>query len=196
MNNNKVQNLIILIFISFFCYEQLKAQNECNFQIEVGPDILLEVGETLELDGLVSIPLEEVDSINWSPSMGLNCQNCLTPIVIGTENICYTFSVTDITQCTLIDTICILVNPTNINQTEIHNVIQLFPNPVSQQLNIQSDILGLKKISIYNLDGELLFRIDSFDETIKIDISQFPNNIYYIKINTDQFNRVEKFVKQ
>ena len=71
--------------------------------------------------------------------------------------------------------------------------ISLFPNPVSNVLNIDH---GLKnnnsKIEIYNSGGKMMMQ----DQLINsVDVSLLPAGIYYLKIISNESVITEKFIK-
>ncbi|PCI98147.1 MAG: hypothetical protein COB15_06530 [Flavobacteriales bacterium] len=71
--------------------------------------------------------------------------------------------------------------------------VNLFPNPVSNILNIDSDIT-FESILILNSTGKI---IDSFNYSIKsIPTSEMPSGVYFIKFISKQKTVTQKFVKQ
>jgi len=70
------------------------------------------------------------------------------------------------------------------------NNIQIFPNPTTGVFYIsEKDDLA---IEIYNLHGETLFRTNES----KVDISMYPNGIYFIKVTSNMEVSIRKIIKQ
>jgi hypothetical protein len=87
----------------------------------------------------------------------------------------------------------------NCNTAGIENPSALplifFPNPVSDELNI-SNIREKATISIYDLNGKLLFtKTSGFDEK-GIDVSFLSKGIYIIKVIDNSSIRACKMIKQ
>ena len=75
------------------------------------------------------------------------------------------------------------------------DILNIFPNPSSHQLNIKLKDLKLKNFRIYNLQGQLI-KSGNFDDNknqISIDIHDINNGVYFIRIN-DLYTH--KFIKQ
>ncbi len=68
--------------------------------LNVEAEITLNQGETTQVFVDVNIPQELIDNIEWSPSNGLDCSDCLDPIVTGESDQIYTVTVTDVNGCT------------------------------------------------------------------------------------------------
>ncbi len=71
-------------------------------QIDVNliPEVQLFLGEDYEMNpSLLNIPINEIESIIWSPSEGLSCDDCLNPVASPSEDITYTISITTENGC-------------------------------------------------------------------------------------------------
>ncbi len=71
-------------------------------------------------------------------------------------------------------------NLTTIKQTQ--DLIQLYPNPVSNYLNIKHKQETTFTTSIYDINGRLLI---SGNATASIDVSELKNGIYLVKVAAD-----------
>jgi hypothetical protein len=69
-------------------------------------------------------------------------------------------------------------------------LMQVYPNPVSGNFHIQTELLDFK-ISMFDLKGSLLYT--GLNQSL-IDVSQFSNGIYLLEITDDKTNR--KFRKK
>lgn len=59
--------------------------------------------------------------------------------------------------------------------------LHLFPNPASSQLTIQFDGSARTEIQVFNAVGHLLWREESQQEEILIDVSGWPSGVYWIR---------------
>jgi large repetitive protein len=77
--------------------------------VEIGPEILITLGESGELQAIVNIPPFMIDSVVWTPADGLSCTNCLDPTASPFDNTLYTVTVTNLDGCTASDQILLRV---------------------------------------------------------------------------------------
>lgn len=73
--------------------------------------------------------------------------------------------------------------------------IRLYPNPASNMLTV-SYPQNISKIAIYNILGQLVFAKNDDQKEIKLDISALTSGTYFIKINSENADRIAKFVKK
>jgi len=71
----------------------------------------------------------------------------------------------------------------------------LFPNPVKSELNIRNISRGAT-ISVYDLNGKLLYTKTSLAETEKMDVSPLNKGIYLIKVIDEKTIWTTKMIKQ
>ncbi len=82
----------------------------------------------------------------------------------------------------LIDTSTVLVKEVNLD-----NEIQVYPNPASNYITIESRNLFLKDILIYNQLGQVVLASKITDQhRIHLNIKNLPHGIYFAKILTDK----------
>jgi hypothetical protein len=69
------------------------------------------------------------------------------------------------------------------------------PNPVIDVLSIRFDINGIKQLVITNIDGRLIMekRINSLQA--EIEVSNLPNGIYLLSVESEGKMNVKKFIK-
>ncbi|QTY26886.1 T9SS type A sorting domain-containing protein [Flavobacterium sp. CS20] len=61
------------------------------------------------------------------------------------------------------------------------NQPKIFPNPATSDVNISS-INPIKKLSVYSLQGELLFQKKYNQTDINLDIQNFADGIYILEL--------------
>ena len=73
---------------------------------------------------------------------------------------------------------------------------KVFPNPTQSVFNIENSELNIQSIELYDISGRYLKSIqDCNKRTISIDLTPFPNGIYFAKIKSSKGLRTEKVVK-
>ncbi len=78
------------------------------------------------------------------------------------------------------------VNPLSLNQIENINT-SIFPNPAEDQLFIQFDqVIGSIDINLFNQVGQMVLSKKANNRDLEVlDVSEFSNGIYTLKINTE-----------
>lgn len=175
----------------------LKAQDSCSFVIQVGPDIEIALGDSIQLELLVNIPFSNIESVLWEPESGLDCTGCFDPFVTAIEDICYTVSVTDVNECTVMDTICVFVQSTSTQNLNIADQIELYPNLTNHEITVDSDQYQITDFKIYNSNGQLVLSMrQSNDLPQSIDLSRLIAGIYYVNIEVEEkYFTTKRFVK-
>lgn len=117
-----------------------------------------------------------------------------TPTITISESGTYWVQVSS-ENCLFTDTNTITIqSPIGIqNTTQTNNI---YPNPTSGQLYIESNDLGKQKLSLFNINGQLVATKNSEQTNTEWDISVFPKGIYILKIENSQGVFYEKIVKQ
>ena len=71
----------------------------------------------------------------------------------------------------------------------------IFPNPATNQLNIQSENVAIQHLEIFNLSGKRVLQ-QTYNATEAIDVSSLAKGLYIIKIETDSGSFTKKLVKE
>jgi hypothetical protein len=76
-------------------------------------------------------------------------------------------------------------------------VVSCFPNPAGNQICIQRKFAGSSPLSVwvYNVRGELISTGSVMQETLKLDISDYPSGMYCIVTSNGVSKSVLKFLK-
>lgn len=82
--------------------------------------------------------------------------------------------------------------PAGINENVKDQYITLYPNPASNELNIESS-LALDEVVIYDNIGRMLSKSNL--KSNKIDISGLPNGVYHLQCSGEGHIYNVKFVK-
>jgi hypothetical protein len=90
---------------------------------------------------------------------------------------------------------CYFHSPSSIGENRLNPELTIFPNPVSDKLNIRSST-PLFKVEILDFTGKsvLTEKFQGLNE-IQTDLSSFPEGIYIVRINNETISVSSKFVK-
>jgi len=83
---------------------------------------------------------------------------------------------------------------TAINDTKLSE-INVFPNPVSDVLKINGDIEN-STVTIVNISGKVVYKKENASNRLDIPVSNFPNGMYLLKIESNNNSIVKKFIKK
>ena len=130
---------------------------------------------------------------NYDWSNGANTQT-ISNLAVGT----YTLVVTDSENCNADTTINI--GNVSIQNTTWIETINLYPNPVKQQLQIDISLKNTAdiKLSILNTIGQKVYEqhLNSIQKTTQnINTSLYAEGVYYLQIESEKASEVMKFVK-
>ena len=82
-------------------------------------------------------------------------------------------------------------NPEDTTKTGFYDLqkLKLYPNPASDYLHIEYDILFVKeaKIKIYNSIGSVVYSkdLENKQDNIKVSVSDFDNGLYFCSLQID-----------
>lgn len=79
------------------------------------------------------------------------------------------------------------------NISDLNYVFNIYPNPVEDKVIIETDI-KIEKVSIYDTYGRLM--TTSNGQQTSVDVSNFNNGVYFIKISHDNGEITKLFIKK
>jgi len=82
-----------------------------------------------------------------------------------------------------------------LNTAELLNGITVFPNPTNGLVTISNALETELEVSVYDINGRLLFKIQDGTEGNKLDLSRFSSGIYLLKIKTDLGEVTKRVIK-
>jgi hypothetical protein len=146
---------------------------------------------SLSNDTLVSdIP----EGNQWYDSNGVISgadEDTYVPTVSGN----YYVIVTDTSGCISDTSNIIFVLITDLGSlTSDINSVQIFPNPASNKLQIETTQKSF--IEILNLQGQIIKSFNSYESHTNVDISTLARGMYFVKVKTKNGIIVKKFVKE
>ncbi|MFT5166155.1 MAG: gliding motility-associated-like protein [Saprospiraceae bacterium] len=139
----------------------IEAQIEVNVFLET--DALIQLGENYQILASVNIPVEEIDTIIWSPTEGLSCTDCLDPFVEALQFSVY--SVTVINQNGCSDTEKIILRVQKDRNVFIPNVFSPGNDGLNDIFMIYTGGNHVKEITsfqVFDRWGELVFEDHNF----------------------------------
>ena len=83
--------------------------------------------------------------------------------------------------------------PVSVANPRNEALLDIFPNPATNLLTIQSTNNPVKQITINNILGQMVYTNECNSPEVQVDISTYPAGVYFIKINGSE---VRKFVKE
>ncbi len=76
------------------------------------------------------------------------------------------------------------------------NELKVFPNPVTDELRIETSMDSLKSIRLYDVSGKLTLSKETTLRSIKIDTRMLSNGIYFLTIKTFNKSGSYKVIKE
>jgi len=86
-------------------------------------------------------------------------------------------------------------SPNNINEIEANDILSVYPNPVNDILNVFINTDVEVNLNIYNSLGQKVYSINSWNNHLEIDWSEFPKGVYLIQSTSDQIKSSTRFIK-
>jgi hypothetical protein len=68
--------------------------------------------------------------------------------------------------------------------------IQIYPNPIKSNLNITN--LSNTKVEVFNVVGQQIIAHENANGNLRIDMTSYPNGIYFVKMQSGKAVRTEK----
>ena len=163
----------------------------CSFDIVIFQgtiDIMLDTVQNVITgnDGAISITVTGANPLTYEwflNGMVVSTEEDPTGLMAGN----YEVIVTDVNGCT--QSMMVVVDMIEaINNPDVLKNIKVFPNPTAEQLFVNIDLPTLEntEIQLFNLDGKLLLnKISASQNQIELNVSNFANGIYILKLTID-----------
>lgn len=126
-------------------------------EIELGPDLTVDLGESTRFQLLFNVPL---DAFIWSPLPGLSCYDCPQPEATPYHTTTYTLTVEAPGGCTDSDNLTVIV----LDQRDVFvpNVFSPDDDGNNEIFTVYGgpEVLAVNTLQVYSRWGELLFQRD------------------------------------
>jgi uncharacterized protein (TIGR02145 family) len=84
----------------------------------------------------------------------------------------------------------------NINEIDIDNRLQLYPNPATDNITINAPEAYKSSLCVYNIIGDLVLQQKLYSYKTEINISTLPSGIYIIKVTGMDWTVQRKIIKE
>jgi len=84
------------------------------------------------------------------------------------------------------------------NRADKESKINVYPNPIGEIMNIESNNESIRQIEIYNSNGELVLRnayTSSKNQNVSLNTSELTNGLYLVRIKSESGIKVVKVLK-
>ena len=135
------------------------------------------------------------DSISWDFGDGTTAGDMQTPThTYATINNTYDVWLYAYNECTS-DSILYQITTDNIGITDFENLISIYPNPANHNLNI-TNLPTNANINIFNILGELVTTVRVKNSKTELNVSDFIEGTYILKIENNHDTIIKKIVIQ
>ncbi len=155
---------------SLFCFKNTASVKVSVFKyptINLGSSpVTIPIGTSYQINGLGS---SDIDSINWSPTIGLTCGDCLSPIATPLTNTTYTIRVENSGGCVTLDSIRIIVTCDGKNLF-VPNTFSPNGDGMNDWFYVQGKGLStIQSMRVFNRWGQLVFEKRNFSPNVEQD---------------------------
>lgn len=135
-------------------------ENPIDLEVTLGEDVILQFGDSIQLNAAVNIPMILIDSIEWTPM--ITCEVCLGPFVKPESTTYYTVTVEDENGCT--DSDDIIVNVVKDRLIFIPTIFSPNGDGFNDVFTINggTGVVGIKSFYIFNRWGEIVHEQTNF----------------------------------
>lgn len=143
--------------------ESFNVAEDIDLNLSLETFVKIDLGESHQINAQVSIPTEDIESIQWSPADStLSCVDCLNPQATPTETTTYSLTITDMNGCETTAYIDIIVNK------EVPIYIPNAFSPAGEMNTVftihaeHGKVKNINSLQIFNRWGELVFFNENF----------------------------------
>ena len=83
--------------------------------------------------------------------------------------------------------------PTGVSSS-MRTLINVYPNPVNDYVNINNPLIGKADLKVYNAQGQIVY-VSGFDNNARVDVSSFSSGLYTIVVQGEKGSTSTTFVK-
>jgi hypothetical protein len=127
-----------------------------------------------------------------------NANSQVTGLLVNNINIpnpglSYNFS-----NVTSDQTIHVTFGTIGIEEGELAQMVQLYPNPTNATIEIRLDEaqLQVRECRVYDIYGKLMNIVPVNSDVTQIDVTHFAAGVYFVRMNSEKGSITKKFVKK
>lgn len=123
--------------------------------------------------------------------------NVFSPSTAGVGNYTISYQYTDSHNCSASANKAVSVNIcTGIRENAAASVVRVSPNPAQNEIFVQNESFeGSYSIAIYDLSGKQVHSSSASQAAASVNISDLPNGLYIMHINSNNTQSTVKFIK-
>jgi lysyl endopeptidase len=89
-----------------------------------------------------------------------------------------------------------VTSSTSLNEFNLENNIELYPNPGNDVINIKTGSAELEKVTVYSYTGQEVFTAELNGNATSLNAKIWPSSVYLIKITTDKGELMKRWIKK
>ncbi len=121
-----------------------------------------------------------IDCLNGNIAIPNETNQSFTATINGE----YAVQLTELMCFTSETSSCFAIDNLNLNEFVISKKIEIYPSPAKDQFTIQSNSIELDNLSVYNLEGKLVYSSEAKFKVKTIEIDSWSEGLYLIKISS------------
>lgn len=86
--------------------------------------------------------------------------------------------------------------PCTVGVNEAAKQIEIFPNPTNGLVQINADLAGRKKLTVFNISGQTVLSDSFLNNKKALDLSGIPSGIYFIRITSKDGVLTQRIIKE
>ena len=186
------QNSNDLVYvIDYLVGYELIGELELNVVAEASQDTIC-LGETIELTAKVNGGTGDY-TFSWTPADMLDDAEAQTTTATPTEAGEYTFTVTVDDGIDQVEaSVTVFVNDCTGVEEQVLNNVNIYPNPAQDFIMIDSE--NVEYVEVIDIYGRVITSSEINGET-RIEMSDFADGIYYVRLHSNGATAVQKVVK-
>ncbi len=141
--------------------EELVVDEPAPIIVDLGDDVEIQLGESYEIVPAIT-PLGALDSLVWSPAIGLDCTDCFNPTASPLEDQVYTLTVIDENGCFGSDDLLVDIDPNR--NVYIPNIFTPNNDGINDFFSpfIGVGVENINSIMIFDRWGEMVYMARDF----------------------------------
>ncbi|MCF8244599.1 MAG: choice-of-anchor L domain-containing protein [Saprospiraceae bacterium] len=144
--------------------EEILIEQPNLFNIDIEPQVTLQLGESYQLNTLVNVPESEIELVDWFPIFNLSCTDCLNPIATPSSSMTYVVTVVSKNGCE--DSAPIFFRVDKTGGVYVPNAFSPNGDGTNDVFMIFSNTKSVRKVNsflVFNRWGESVYQYFNFE---------------------------------